>query len=175
MGSGIDHAIEEASLILRCSLSHQASQCWVVHTWEVGEGGRGGREGVEGRGRVGEGMECGSGGGNGVTEGVEEGRGREGGGEADRVSRGEWREGQGEGSGGRRSVQGSKLRWQAVYTVTGKELASFPGLPCHSVLRFALTIIHRCGRAAKNVEGLVTHHVSDVRWTWGGGGGGGGA
>ena len=31
----------------------------------------------------------------------------------------------------------------------------FPGLPCFSVLRFVLTIIHGCGRAAKNREGLV--------------------
>ena len=31
------------------------------------------------------------------------------------------------------------------------KLDSFPGLPCLSVLRFALTIIHGCGRVEKNV------------------------
>ena len=38
-----------------------------------------------------------------------------------------------------------------------------------SVLRFALTIVHRCGRAMKNGEGWVLlgiiHHVHDVWWT----------
>ena len=38
-------------------------------------------------------------------------------------------------------------------------------IPRFSVLRFPLTIIHGCRRAAKNAEGL--HHVSDVRWMQG--------
>ena len=50
-------------------------------------------------------------------------------------------------------------------------LASFPGLPClfFFVLRFAFSIIHGSGRAAKNGEGLGTlYHMNDVRWTRGG-------
>ena len=38
---------------------------------------------------------------------------------------------------------------------------AYPVLP---VLRFALTIIHGCSRAAKNGEGLAGI-MSDVRWT----------
>ena len=52
---------------------------------------------------------------------------------------------------------------QTEYRLCGRcwlEVASFPGLPCFFfvvvVLRFAFSIIHGSGRAAKNGEGLGT-------------------